>query len=199
VGSAVLAAVALGACGGGSDGQAQADREREASVEALVERYENTPPLVVNIYVDDTGYVPSIFSVPAGRPVQLIMRNRGRDTHGFQVTGLDILDSIWFVREPGAIGVEPENFSSLLDSDRPVVDVDNRAFLDEHEAHHTMGFMAPRFACPEAPDSCGVDGVISTEFEPAEVRVIMFTPVVVGTFAFTDPAGEAAAGSVIVF
>ena len=55
-----------------------------------------THPMTVNIAVSDAGIAPSTVFVPAGHPVQLMLRGRGTHEHHYRVVGL-VPDDFWWV------------------------------------------------------------------------------------------------------
>src|SRR5512145_2081062 len=58
--------------------------------------------LTLNVAVSDTGIEPSVLFVPAGRPVQLLLRNRGTTKHHYHVVGLVPDDITWVIPGAGA-------------------------------------------------------------------------------------------------
>ena len=44
--------------------------------------------LTVNVYVTDAGFEPASIAIPAGRAVELVLRNVGADEHHLKVAGL---------------------------------------------------------------------------------------------------------------
>ena len=53
-------------------------------------------PMTVNIAMSDAGIAPSTVFVPAGHPVQLMLRGRGTREHHYRVVGL-VPDDFWWV------------------------------------------------------------------------------------------------------
>jgi cytochrome c-type biogenesis protein len=58
--------------------------------------------LTLNVAVSDAGLEPAAVFVPAGQPVQLMLRNRGTSEHHYRVVGLAPDDLRWMDRHEGA-------------------------------------------------------------------------------------------------
>ncbi|MBF8300934.1 MAG: DsbD protein, partial [Acidobacteria bacterium] len=54
-----------------------------------------TDYLTLNVAVSDEALRPAAVFVPAGRPVQLVLRNRGSMEHHYRVVGLRPDDLFW--------------------------------------------------------------------------------------------------------
>ena len=66
----------------------------------------------VNVGVSEAGIQPSTVFVPAGRPVQLVLRNRGTLEHHYRVIGLEAEGLSWLADNPDAAdAVSGENHS----------------------------------------------------------------------------------------
>src|SRR5687767_4731563 len=57
--------------------------------------------LTVNVAVSNAGIQPSTVFVPAGQPVQLMLRNRSTAEHHYRVVGLTP-DELWWIDRGGS-------------------------------------------------------------------------------------------------
>ena len=86
--------------GGGLSGQEASDHAaHEAPFDGTA--YD----LTLNVSVSDTAITPSAIFIPAGRPVQLLLRNRGTTEHHYRVVGL-VPDDLAWLAEAGSAGAE---------------------------------------------------------------------------------------------
>ena len=120
-----------------------------------------TLDFTVNVGVSDTEIQPSAVFVPAGRPVQLVLRNRGSMEHHYRVVGLVPGDLSWLAG--GA-------------------DTGQAAASDEdHTNHHGRTFVSWRGASPAGirPEGGEVHAYVSME---RRVDAVLFTPTEPGTY-----------------
>jgi len=113
----------------------------------------------VNVGISDTEIRPSAVFVPAGRPVQLLVRNRGAAEHHYRVVGLVPDQVAWLARgEANAGGV-----------------------TDEAHNHHGRMFVASRTASPAGlqPTGAEVQAYVSPE---ERVDAVLFTATATGTY-----------------
>jgi cytochrome c-type biogenesis protein len=132
--------------------------------------------LTLNIGISDSDIEPSTVFIPAGRPVQLLLRNRGTTEHHYRVVGLVPDDLAWIARG--------ENTAS------PGVS-------DEHN-HHGRQFIASRAASPSGirPTGDEVHAYVSSEHR---VDVVLFTATQTGTFAVQCDLHPEQIGKLTVF
>jgi cytochrome c-type biogenesis protein len=140
--------------------------------------------LTLNIAVSDAAIDPSMLFVPAGRPVQLLLRNRGTSEHHYHVVGLVAEDLMW-----------------VADGDPQA-----RPASNENHDHHGRTFVRTRRSSPAGitPNGTEVHAYVS----PARrLDVLFFTATQAGTFLVQcdlhpdktakltvfDPAGRSAA------
>src|SRR5687768_7845900 len=149
------------------------------------------PPesFTLNVAVSDEGIQPPVLFVPAGRPVQLLLRNRGTAEHHYRVVGLVPDDLFWVSRG----GPAPQD--ALVD--------------DEHNNHHGRQLLQSRAASPAGIRPTG-DQVYAYVSVPGDVDVVLFTATQTGTFVVQcdlhpehagkltvfDPAGQPAAATI---
>jgi cytochrome c-type biogenesis protein len=120
----------------------------------------HTHPMTVNVAVSDAGIAPATVFVPAGHPVQLMLRGRGTHEHHYRVVGLVPADFWWVVprESPGAV---------------PASD-------DGHD-HHNRQLVKTRATSPAGitPTGHEVHGYVSAT---RNIDVIVFTATQTGTF-----------------
>lgn len=151
-------------------------------------------PFVVNVSVGDLGISPSLVTVPAGRPVQIVMRNPGLREHRYEIVGLEPEDSVWFTLE----ATVPQEGSALPDATGGPANNGISAPLDEHEAHHSGAFVPRRF-CDVNRGPCGEEGYIQVRAPAGGIGVIMFIPITTGTYAVIDPGRSDSSAKLVVF
>jgi cytochrome c-type biogenesis protein len=113
----------------------------------------------VNVGVSDTEIQPSAVFVPAGRPVQLLLRNRGSEEHHYRVMGL-----------------VPDEVAWLAPSEHP-----NDPNDPNGHDHHSRVFVASRAASPAGiqPTGTEVHAYVSLE---RRVDAVLFTASTAGTY-----------------
>ncbi|NOT27881.1 MAG: hypothetical protein HOP16_17485 [Acidobacteria bacterium] len=133
--------------------------------------------LTVNVALSDTGLQPSAVFVPAGRPVQLMLRNRGSVEHHYRVVGLVPDELLWVSR--------PE----------PALDA---GVGDEHSAHHGLQLLRSRASSPAGirPSGKEVHAYVAV---PGDVDVVLFTASQMGTFDVECDLHRDRVGSLTVF
>src|SRR5687768_12381377 len=88
--------------------------------------------LTVNVAVSNAGLESATVFIPAGKPVQLMLRNRGTSEHHYRVVGLTP-DELWWMA-PGASG-------------ETTPAIPTTATADEHD-HHSRHFVTTKAASP---------------------------------------------------
>lgn len=133
--------------------------------------------LTVNVALSDTGLQPSAVFVPAGRPVQLMLRNRGSAEHHYRVVGMVPDELLWVSR--------PE----------PALDA---GVGDEHSAHHGLQLLRSRAPSPAGirPSGKEVHAYVAV---PGDVDVVLFTASQTGTFDVECDLHRDRVGSLTVF
>lgn len=142
--------------------------------------------LTVNVELTDDGFIPPIVSLPQGKNIQLVLRNRGVTEHHYRVVNLIAEGLLWLA--PGA-ELDPTGLSTE--------ELANFADFIEHEAHHQHSFE------PFPPTSPAGVTPIGTEVHGyAKVRgidILQFVPVNAGVFEVVDVLHPEITGKVIVF
>jgi cytochrome c-type biogenesis protein len=132
----------------------------------------------LNVAVSDEAIAPSVLFVPAQRPVQLLLRNRGTTEHHYRVVGLVPDDLFWVSRG----GPAPQD--ALVD--------------DEHKNHHGRQLLQSRAASPAGIRPTG-DEVHAYVSVPGDVDVVLFTATQTGTFLVQCDLHPEHAGRLTVF
>jgi cytochrome c-type biogenesis protein len=133
--------------------------------------------LTLNVDITDKAIQPSVVFVPAGRPVQLVLRNRGSSEHHYRVKGLvpDVL--VWASRDESA----PTGMSD-----------------DEHASHHNLRFVSERAASPAGIRPTGRE---VHAYAPGNrgVDIVYFTASQIGTFVVQCDLHPNHVGKLVVF
>ena len=135
----------------------------------------------INVYVSDSGIDPSIVFVPAGRRVQLALRNLSMAEHHYRVVGLPASDLLW-VSEPGSGSAMPEDTSDD----------------EDHMMHHARDFVTSRATSPAGirPTGHEVHAYVSAA---RLVDILIFTATQTGTFVVQCDLHHEKIGKMVVF
>ena len=137
------------------------------------------PPhyFTVNVSLSDAGIEPSTVFVPAGQPVQLMLRNRSTNEHHYRVVGLTPDEIAWVEKGGSAV---PD------------------ALAEEGHDHHNRQLVRTRAASPAGMTPTGreVHGYVTGA---SKVDVVLFTATQGGTFEVVCDLHPGHAGSLIVF
>jgi cytochrome c-type biogenesis protein len=137
----------------------------------------STDYLTLNVDISDTGINPSAVFVPAGRPVRLLLRNRGSMEHHYRVIGLAPDDLTWIDRS----GSPSQDDGSS----------------DEHN-HHDRRFVRSRAPSPAGIRPTG-DEVHGYVVRPNDLDVVLFTAPRAGTFLVRCDLHPEHSGKLTVF
>jgi len=138
---------------------------------------DETAYLTVNVAVSDRDLQPATVFVPAGRPIQLTLRNRGSREHHFRVVGMVPDDLQWMDRALAAATTSPD---------------------DDHSAHHDRRLVRWRAASPAGIRPTGRD-VHAYVAVPGDVDIVLFSTTHVGTFAIRCDLHDEQLGTLEVF
>ena len=131
--------------------------------------------LTLNVAVSDTGIEPSVLFVPAGRPIQLMLRNRGTTEHHYHVVGLAPDDLTWVI--PG---------------------VSAGAASSEEHNHHNRTYVRTRAASPAGITPTGQE-VHAYVSEEQRIDVVLFTATQTGTYVVKCDRHPETIGRLTVF
>lgn len=163
-----------------------------------------TAPFVVNVAVSDLEISPSTVAVPVGRPVLLVVRNRGLREHGYHIDGLFPKDMVWFELAPEGLESAPASghtgASEHQATEPAQPDAETLAVLDEHAAHHDNWAMVPHRVCDtKAGGPCGHDGHIQARLLPGDTAFVMFIPASPGRHGVSDLTNPDLSATLVVF
>lgn len=158
-------------------------------------------PFVVNVSISDLEISPSTASVPAGRPVLLVVRNRGLKVHGYHIDGLQPKDMIWFELLPEGLesAAAGDHVGSGHATEAAQPDPQTLAVLDEHAAHHDNWAMVPHRVCDIQSAGCGHGGHVQVQMSPGETAFVMFIPVYAGSHSVLDLTRPDLSATLVVF
>ena len=133
--------------------------------------------MTVNIAVSDAGIAPSTVFVPAGHPVQLMLRGRGTSEHHYRVVGL-VPDDLWWVAPRDSPPAVPAS--------------------DDGHDHHNKQLVRTRATSPAGitPTGHEVHGYVSAA---KNIDVMIFTATQTGTFEVVCDLHPEHAGRLTVF
>ena len=163
------------------------ESEHEAHVRADNGNHQPAPAaglahaFTINVYISGSGIDPSIVFVPAGRRVQLVLRNMSMSEHHYRVVGLPARDLLW-VSEPGSGSAMPEESSDD----------------EDHMMHHARDFVTSRATSPAGirPTGREVHAYVSAA---RLVDILIFTATQTGTFAVQCDLHHQTLGKMVVF
>lgn len=135
--------------------------------------------ITVNVEVTDEGYNPSLLSLPAGRQVMLVMRNRGQSEHHLHIKELVPANMLWLSKEQSEV-----NPSQGLN-------------IDEHAQHHQGGELVPYHICTSGV--CPTEDTVHLHAVPGDMDIVLFTPTNRGTFEIVCPLHDNMKATVTVF
>ena len=173
--SLTLVGLVLVACAGpsGDAGLARAVAPQQALTD------EPRLYLTINVELTDDGFTPSSVFIPAGRPVQLVVRNRASAEHHYRVLGLVPQDLLW------------------LAQDLPTPSAASTG-TDEHDDHHAeISFVPFRFASAAGIRPTGTE--VHAYAQGGEVDAVLFTATKAGTFSVRCPLHREVIGKLTVF
>ena len=133
--------------------------------------------MMLNVEISDTGIQPSAVFIPAGQPVQLVLRNRGSTEHHYRVVGL-VPDELSWIAAP----------ASTMEED----------VSDDDHSHHDRAFVRRRATSPAGISPTG-DEVHAYVSARGGVDVVLFTATQTGTFVVQCDLHQEKVGKLEVF
>lgn len=138
---------------------------------------ERVTQLTINVELTDAGITPSSVYIPAGKGVQLVVRNRGLREHHYRVLGLVPRDLMWVAPDEDVSG-------------GPI----------DHEAHHHgTSAGAYRAASPAGIRPTGSEVHAYAHGGGGGMDVVLFTATSQGTFAVECPLNPEMVGQLTVY
>lgn len=172
--AAVIAALALDGAGLAAQSN-RVDHSSHEAHDAVADA--TTLDFTVNVGVSDVGIQPSTVFVPAGRPVQLVLRNRGTLEHHYRVIGLELDGLSWLAEDADGADV---------------------AVSDENHNHHGRTFVPERGASPAGIRPSGRE-VHAYVTQDRRVDEVLFTATRTGEYVAQCDLHPGEAGRFIVF
>ncbi len=129
----------------------------------------NVAPLVVNVTLSDDAILPEVLAIPLGRPITLIVRNRGTREHHYQIRDMAATGLFWFAGGDGA--VDP-----VLAAEDPEAAT--------HGGHHGPNEMLPYDICDSKYGfiACPTGEWVHVYAPPSGMDVIAFSAAQTGTY-----------------
>jgi len=139
--------------------------------------------ITVNVDLTDDGFEPSTIYIPAGRGVQLFLRNRGTTEHHYRIAGLVPAQLSWLASTAYMLSnmqVRPEDISE-----------------EDHLLHHLVGWAPFRDASLFGIRPIGneVHGYAAS----GDRDIVRFIATNTGTFRVEDVLHPEISGEVVVF
>ncbi len=133
--------------------------------------------LTVNVSLTNAGIEPPTVFVPAGQPVQLMLRNRTTSEHHYRVVGLTPDEIAWVQRGGGAV---------------------DASLAEPGHDHHSRQLVRARTASPSGitPTGREVHGYVSAA---SNIDMVLFTATETGTFVVQCDLHPEHVGSLTVF
>ena len=138
------------------------------------------PPIVVNVRFDSDGISPAEISIPAGRQIQLVLRNSDQKEHHYHIENMPVVGMLWLSKEGEMSGI-------------------SEVTAEEHDAHHPESQMVPFHVCTSLSGICPSGQWIHAHADPADMDIIIFVAETTGTFEVSDPLNPEVTAIVNVF
>lgn len=143
---------------------------------------------MVNVFLTDEGFDPSIVFVPAGRQIRLTLRNRGTTEHHYRIVGLAPTDLRW--------RMEAEIDDYDLESSPEFADT----YVDDVE--HVLHHLAPSYVPFRAESPNGVRPIgneVHGYAASGKIDVVTFYALETGSYTAVDALHPEIEGTLIVF
>lgn len=150
--------------------------------------------LVINVAMTDTGFEPSTIFLPAGRHVELVLRNRGEHEHHYRVAGLIPFDLGWFVFPD----IDAYLLESMTDEELADLGIANDTSDVDHELHHLSPTVVP-FKGPSMSGISPLPNEVHGYAQRGQKDVLVFFPLNPGEFVVEDVRYPEITGRVVVF
>ncbi len=166
----------------------------DAAQSVIVAPNLDAPTVTVNLTLSDSGFEPSTLSLPAGRNIRLVVRNRGTTEHHFRVKGLLTAGLTW-LHPPELDEYDLDSMSLEELAEYGIVgDIDD----PEHVLHH----LTPQFLPFKEKSPAGITPLFNEVHAyaiPGTFDVLSFFATTTGTFEAEDLLYPEITGRVIVF
>jgi hypothetical protein len=184
----------IAACGGSGAAGTATTTTQPVTVTAQLDM----SPLTINVLLTDEGFEPATIFIPAGRQIQLVLRNRGTTEHHYKIKGL-VPSSLSWISFPV---VDSYDLDSMTPAELAEYGIDLAGATDEweieHILHHLHATFVPfRDASPAGVKPIGLEVHGWTML--GTVDVVSFFALTTGRFESEDVLFPELTGEVVVF
>lgn len=190
---AVALALLVSACDGTGSG-AGTTTTQPVTVAAQLEM----APLTINVLLTDEGFEPETVFIPAGRQVQLVLRNRGTVEHHYKVKGL-VPSSLAWISIPE---VDAYDLDTMTPEELASYGIDLSGVNDELEVEHILHHLHATFVPFRDQSPSGIKPIgleVHGWATLGTVDVVSFFALTTGTYQAEDVLHPELTGEVIVF
>ena len=135
----LVLALTLAACTPADQTGSADTTSRDSAESVFVEPNYDADEILVNIFLSDDGIEPSTIFIPAGKPVRLVLRNRGTREHHFRVGGIVPINMAWYT----PADVDAYDIDTMSPEQLAELGIENSSSDAEHELHHQNGAFLP--------------------------------------------------------
>ncbi len=154
-----------------------------------------SPTLTVNVTLTDEGFQPSTIFLPAGRHIELVIRNRGTDEHHYRIAGLVPAGLNWIVSSE----IDEDEILAMSPAELEALGIDSADMSNlEHVAHH-LGPTAIAFKPESAAGIKPLPNEVHAYASIGGADIVIFYPLNIGTFVAEDVLHPEITGKVVVF
>jgi hypothetical protein len=190
---AVLGLSLIAACGGSGSSTATTTTQPVTVAAQL-----DLSPLTVNVLLTDEGFEPETIFIPAGRQIQLVLRNRGTTEHHYKIKGL-VPSSLSWISFPV---VDSYDLDSMTPEELAAYGIDLAGATDEWEIEHILHHLHATFVPFRDGSPAGVKPIgleVHGWASLGTVDVVSFFALTTGRFAAEDVLFPELIGEVVVF
>lgn len=132
-------ALVLAACTPAEEAGSVSAAGGDESGTVFVEPDYDANEILVNIFLGDEGIEPSTIFIPAGKPIRLVLRNRGTREHHFRVGGIVPINMSWYT----PADIDEYDLDSMTPEELAELGIENSSSDAEHELHHQNASFLP--------------------------------------------------------
>jgi len=188
-----LAAFLLMAACGGSSGSATTTTQP-----ITVAAHPELSPLTINVLLTDEGFEPETIFIPAGRQIQLVLRNRGTVEHHYKIKGL-VPSSLAWISIPQ---IDTYDLDTMTPDELAAYGIDLSGVSDELEIEHILHHLHATFVPFRDESPAGIKPIgleVHGWVSLGTVDVISFFALTTGTYQSEDVLSPDLTGTVVVF
>lgn len=191
----VALSVAVTACVGASEESGDTADGASGTTVTMATPDLESETLVVNVALTDTGFEPETIFLPAGRHVQLVLRNRGTREHHYRVIGLVPAYMSWYLYPE----VDISEIDAMSPAEREELGISGDIDDPEHVVHH----LTPTFVPFKEESRSGIRPIPNEVHGYAQAGgsgdVLTFFPLNTGSYVVEDVLHPEITGKVVVF